>query len=523
MQKLLSELEKFPFYSVHAMDVSRLEEVFKKKLRNHFPNMESYVLSVESNVVYLQFMNYRISASFAEFHDTTEFLFAKAAEMVDSLYKASKKRISAQQQKRRLEFQDSCVRQQINKSQAASVEDKVTFMKEEKEPFKMFKSCGITTPQSFYRQEQSNSLSDLSLDTMECGPVIDYSQLCEDSTTSDDRYARLGEPRDQETGSYISSGRVDCVGSPGNSIFVQSLDVHASDCKKHAASGTRVQNFVESAFPIVRHGLMSIEDSGKIVSRDKDGSSPKNSSGEANQTISHDYPHKSVSVDSCEASAYDLFSVNLHGSLGASGVDQNWCMATPETGRPIGNQSWSSGDLLDIPRSSAPDLHTSKSSVAVQRLSGERVPPSFQDVPDQSPSDFTNASRQEIAIDGSSSSGDAHKTIQSRDEGGPSNFSRKSVPDTSHMKKIMADNQNRLHGSISTVRNFCTHYKILPPEFETVRENDVFRCTAIFVGINFVSSYEYDKLDAKNDSCKKIVEYVVRNWEKIFEHDKCFL
>ncbi|KAM0680535.1 hypothetical protein GINT2_001223 [Glugoides intestinalis] len=89
--------------------------------------------------------------------------------------------------------------------------------------------------------------------------------------------------------------------------------------------------------------------------------------------------------------------------------------------------------------------------------------------------------------------------------------------DTSAFKKIVFECKDEYHSYTKAVRMFCLQYGVCFPEFEIVRENDVFRCTATFLRLNFVSSYEYDKYDSKNSACKKILDYVSRNWEKIFD------
>lgn len=88
--------------------------------------------------------------------------------------------------------------------------------------------------------------------------------------------------------------------------------------------------------------------------------------------------------------------------------------------------------------------------------------------------------------------------------------------DTTAFKKILFECKDEYHSYTEAIRNFCIQYGVCFPEFEIVRENDVFRCTATFLRLNFVSSYEYDKQDSKNSACKKILDYVSRNWEKIF-------
>jgi len=88
--------------------------------------------------------------------------------------------------------------------------------------------------------------------------------------------------------------------------------------------------------------------------------------------------------------------------------------------------------------------------------------------------------------------------------------------DTSLFKQIILDCKDLNYGSTETIRRFCRAYGVEYPEYETVRENDVFRCTATFLDINFVSGYEYDKRDAKDGACKKVIEYVSRNWRSLF-------
>lgn len=79
--------------------------------------------------------------------------------------------------------------------------------------------------------------------------------------------------------------------------------------------------------------------------------------------------------------------------------------------------------------------------------------------------------------------------------------------------------ENVPNGYISIIQQFCVLYNFLIPEFELVRENNVFRCTALFCNMKFVSSYEYDKIVAKNSACKRIVAYINDYWKNVFKHD----
>ncbi|KAI5148925.1 hypothetical protein ENBRE01_0618 [Enteropsectra breve] len=85
------------------------------------------------------------------------------------------------------------------------------------------------------------------------------------------------------------------------------------------------------------------------------------------------------------------------------------------------------------------------------------------------------------------------------------------------LKNQLKNTENRF---ISIIRKSCEYYGWEFPEFETVRENDVYKCTALFCSVNFVSGYEYDKIKAKGCACKKIYEYISNSWEKVITHNK---
>lgn len=112
---------------------------------------------------------------------------------------------------------------------------------------------------------------------------------------------------------------------------------------------------------------------------------------------------------------------------------------------------------------------------------------------------------------------DSKSSIQIKEQSKIYNDTNNTLPSTQAFKDIIIDCQDTIHGYIEIIRRFCKHYQINFPEFEIVRENDVFRCTACFLDINFVSGYEYDKQDAKNNACKKILEYISRNWAGVFD------
>ncbi|KAL6120669.1 hypothetical protein NUSPORA_02563 [Nucleospora cyclopteri] len=69
------------------------------------------------------------------------------------------------------------------------------------------------------------------------------------------------------------------------------------------------------------------------------------------------------------------------------------------------------------------------------------------------------------------------------------------------------------------VSKTCLFYIFSPPEYEVVKQNDVFRCEASFYTLKFSSNYEYTKLDAKEGAAKLIAQHMINNWEKIRETD----
>lgn len=94
------------------------------------------------------------------------------------------------------------------------------------------------------------------------------------------------------------------------------------------------------------------------------------------------------------------------------------------------------------------------------------------------------------------------------------------VPQKEYFDSLVKKFEDEKHAFIAVIRSFCSFHTLFPPEFETVRENDVYRCTATFCNMNFVSPYLYDKIDAKNGACKKIYHYISQNWNAVFASDR---
>lgn len=94
------------------------------------------------------------------------------------------------------------------------------------------------------------------------------------------------------------------------------------------------------------------------------------------------------------------------------------------------------------------------------------------------------------------------------------------IPAREYFDCLLKDAGDEKHRYTAIVRKLCVFYRLLFPEYEIVRENDVYRCTATFCNMNFVSSYEYDRADAKDGACRKIHGYVGENWEMVFQVDR---
>lgn len=76
--------------------------------------------------------------------------------------------------------------------------------------------------------------------------------------------------------------------------------------------------------------------------------------------------------------------------------------------------------------------------------------------------------------------------------------------------------KNDQYPYVCLVKDICIYYRLGHPEYEIVRENDVYCCTAVFNAINFVSPYCYDKISAKNLAAEMVSKYIRESWSEIF-------
>src|SRR5690606_1067357 len=70
-------------------------------------------------------------------------------------------------------------------------------------------------------------------------------------------------------------------------------------------------------------------------------------------------------------------------------------------------------------------------------------------------------------------------------------------------------------GFIGVLRNICKFYLFDFPEFEIIRENNVFVCTTTFLGFTFTSPYLFDKAAAKEYAAQQACDYLKENWNSI--------
>lgn len=100
----------------------------------------------------------------------------------------------------------------------------------------------------------------------------------------------------------------------------------------------------------------------------------------------------------------------------------------------------------------------------------------------------------------------------------PVTFSRMDILSKDKLNEIYKQCSSQKHKYVEALRVLCHKHGVIPPEFEIVKENDVYRCTATFCGINFVSTYQYDKLNSKDCACEKVFEYIQKNIGAVFKY-----
>ena len=85
--------------------------------------------------------------------------------------------------------------------------------------------------------------------------------------------------------------------------------------------------------------------------------------------------------------------------------------------------------------------------------------------------------------------------------------------------KILYLSRNKENISSFIINKTCRCYKLMMPEYEITRENDVYVCEAIFYQRTFSSNYEYSRETAKEGASKLLAAFLEENLEKIIEID----
>ncbi|ORD96761.1 hypothetical protein A0H76_421 [Hepatospora eriocheir] len=88
--------------------------------------------------------------------------------------------------------------------------------------------------------------------------------------------------------------------------------------------------------------------------------------------------------------------------------------------------------------------------------------------------------------------------------------------DKSYLEKVKKIDLNDKSYQIILIK-ICSYYDLIPPAYETIRENDVYLTTGMFYDIKFTSMYSYDLNQSKEEVSKSIFEYIENNWNEILE------
>lgn len=72
-------------------------------------------------------------------------------------------------------------------------------------------------------------------------------------------------------------------------------------------------------------------------------------------------------------------------------------------------------------------------------------------------------------------------------------------------------------GYVDALRRVCRYYRFEFPEFELLRENCVFVCTAIFMQATFTSPYVFEKETAKEGAARSVLEYIHEKWDYLMK------
>jgi len=520
------------------MDLSDVEYNFKERLRSCFPDKKDYTLECTEKSASLKFLNYRISADVSSKHNMLMFLFKKGTEIVDLQHKRLKEAFETKEQKKRQSFMDFSTREYKNKEKTYEVSSKVEFMKENHDSYKRFKLSIMNDASAAFSPEPCNK--DRDSHEMEDADIKHDNITKNAQKTKDDLNMQV-----YNVASYFDENAVEKDVSSlhseykglENNAFESNLQSTPHDPNKNSSS---VDNFIEKGFDIIKQGLLQIKDVNKVFANAK-----KRKAFTDQNTSFVDFNTGNLSITDINREFIEFApNTSFENTTFLSNISE----IPPATSNPHTENATLNINLLnkiENIRNIKNDLPEGPNNIAVHSAAEQLAYTSEpfykflkslnskeKNTPDSSNILCSNALNPLIENMTTLDTSIIYDNNARVDCLSPANTVNNSftakpdeanlIPDTDLLKKLMIEYKDAERGGIQIVRSFCSAYRIAPPEFEIVRENDVYRCTAMFLDINFVSSYEYDKLDAKDEACKKILDYIIRNWEDVFSKKTLF-
>ncbi|ELA41892.1 uncharacterized protein VICG_01076 [Vittaforma corneae ATCC 50505] len=566
-----------------ALGIEQLAIEFKSKLLRRFPNMREIDLKTDGALLTLKFIGLVVSIE-KDMPNALEVLFRKAIEIVEIAHSCIKKKFERDEKIKHEEFRASCARQEKNAAQAALVSSKVDFYSCFSEDCKRLKGAqkliGIQRKMDSsmyllnileskrsacnselaedesssvllnnnsiiksYENKINSEINDMKVSTCDSFNI----SLVESNSDIKDLPISITSNK-SVTERDDSAVRNDSISGVKN---VLNIPLAYSRQAESTISTTAIQssvlsNFIERAFEMIFLGLISIRNVDRVIKRAKLRGMPGKKNVKNGAFANAEFLTTNTEEDSYQIGMNTSDTLNPKFSLLNSSLISN---DTVDSNIMLSN-SLVSDNLdpsfrtakLNIQIDSVNVNDDAQASAIVQKTNNLKIPwesdgrctitepNGIQKIPETSIKSKTyeevssNPSKYHTVLN-TSTLHDANKSNSEEDQDTGNTYlkpqNKITYPDTAAFKQIILDCKDTRYSYTETVRKFCMHYQICFPEFETVRENDVFICTATFLDISFVSGYEYDKQDAKNGACRKILEYISRNWEIVFNTQKC--
>lgn len=527
------------------MEAERLAAKFKEKLHKCLPNVKEIQLDADTTHFTLKFAHFTLSVE----RSTTKalnILFQRGIEVVDAISAHINNLIELKQMKRYESFRMACEGENKNAIQAARASSKVAFVKGTSQKHKQLKESQDLAVK-IQQKEKKNSLPDDNSNEVE-PKWEDPPFIVEDENENgySSKKCKIITEQDKNDSIFINDD-ISTDKITVSSSFVQNVAnlsfVTTSPCEDGLnvrVSRLAYLDFMDKVFGHIFLGLLKIRSLDKIIKKASNRELFAN-----NVEILPDEGDLPIKIDGSFREVENSKNfIGLTSYESIPGVyNENLSMVNDNSSFTL--ESIRPSALLERNKLTDSEDHKIKSKEADMKYNSEDhkiqstgidikssadfekqqfmddTPdslavkmddvtsyPTIPGVPSSDTSIFYDNSEEKIS----------NQIYSSGYRGKHNSMEKMEIPDTQAFKQIVFDCKAIFHSHIEVVRRFCAYYKIFPPEFEIVRENDVFRCTATFLNINFVSSYEYEKLDSKNSSCKKIVEYISRNWVEVFVH-----